>query len=175
MIEVISIRVASSKWPRSAYLIIRTIQLVFSVGTVFFSQFSKPNRAIQCNANLQSALTYSGLRWTTEEKRKEWGGSFGCRKKTSEMEETCVWMAEVGLSWEPKNWAGPHGGIYITISLIGLSFETWADGHGQQSCLPPRSYCRTARRRSCVYNDCSKGFFSTVSRILSYSSNPVTA
>lgn len=49
------------------------------------------------------------------------------------MEETCVWMADVGLSWDPTNWAGPeaHGGIFIardvTVSLIGLSLEIWAD------------------------------------------------
>ena len=111
------------------------------------------------------------------QKKREKNGeeALGAERRPQKWRRRVSGWPKWDLSWEPMNWAGPHGGIYITVSLIGLSFETWADGHGQQSCLPPRSYCRTARRRSCVYNDCSKGFFSTVSRILSYSSNPVTA
>jgi hypothetical protein len=46
-----------------------------------------------------------------EKKREEWGEAWvGCRRNGGDV---CLDGAEVGVSWEPMNWAGPHGGIYI--------------------------------------------------------------
>jgi hypothetical protein len=43
------------------------------------------------------------------------GGSLGWVQKEALRNggDVCLDGAEVGVSWEPMNWAGPHGGIYI--------------------------------------------------------------
>jgi hypothetical protein len=74
-------------------------------------------RVASSKYSVHSPIQESGRRDGRQKRRKErrMGGSLGWVQKEALRNggDVCLDGAEVGVSWEPMNWAGPHGGIYI--------------------------------------------------------------